>query len=49
MDTPGISNPKISCDETALKLALCGCISPKITSPEILIDYLLYVMNKNKN
>ena len=49
IDTPGICVPKISNDETALKLSLVGCISDKIPGREILIDYMLYAFNKNNN
>jgi ribosome biogenesis GTPase A len=42
IDTPGLIVPKISNDETALKLSLIGCISDKIPGREILIEYMLY-------
>jgi ribosome biogenesis GTPase A len=49
IDTPGICVPNISNDETALKLSLMGCINDKISGREILLDYMLYVLNKNGN
>ena len=42
MDTPGICVPKISNDETALKLCLVGCINDKIPGKETVIKYMLY-------
>lgn len=49
IDTPGICVPKISNDETALKLSLTGSINDKIAGREIIIDYMLYQLNKNNN
>jgi ribosome biogenesis GTPase A len=42
IDTPGLIVPKISNDETALKLSLIGSINDKIAGKEIIIEYMLY-------
>ncbi|KOC65414.1 Mitochondrial GTPase 1 [Habropoda laboriosa] len=48
LDTPGILAPKINDVNTGLKLALAGCMQDHLVGPEILADYLLFWLNKQK-
>lgn len=48
LDTPGILTPNITNAETGLKLALCATISDHYVGEDIIADYLLYWLNKNK-
>ncbi|XP_076624645.1 mitochondrial GTPase 1-like isoform X1 [Colletes latitarsis] len=48
LDTPGILAPVIPDTYTGLKLALVGCMQDHLVGPEILADYLLFWLNKNK-
>ena len=47
-DTPGIIIPKIEDPLIAIKLCLCNCIRDGIVEPEIVCDYALYVLNKQR-
>ncbi len=49
IDTPGICVPKISNDETALKLSLIGCVDDKIPGKEVVLEYMLFQLNRNNN
>ncbi len=49
IDTPGICVPNITNDETALKLSLIGSINDKIVGPDLIIEYMLYQLNKHNN
>ncbi|XP_033324417.2 mitochondrial GTPase 1 isoform X1 [Megalopta genalis] len=48
LDTPGILTPKINDIHCGLKLALVGCMQDHLVGPDILADYLLFWINKNK-
>jgi mitochondrial GTPase 1 len=48
IDTPGVMPPQIKSNEQGLKLSLCGNIKEKIVGKEMIIDYLLFFLNKNK-
>lgn len=47
-DTPGVLNSKISSVEEGIKLALCATIEDHRVGPEVLVDYLLYQLNKQR-
>ncbi|KAF5280429.1 hypothetical protein FQR65_LT03238 [Abscondita terminalis] len=47
-DTPGILMPNITNAEIGLKLALCATIQDHLVGEDIIADYLLYWLNKNK-
>lgn len=47
MDTPGIFQPYVDEGETMMKVALAHGIKKGLIQDEILVDYLLYRMNKN--
>ncbi len=49
IDSPGVMAPKITNNDAGLKLSLCGSIHEKIVGKNIISDYLLHIMNKNKN
>ena len=49
VDTPGIIVPKIEDEsETGLKLAACHAIRDGILDDELICDYVLYQLNRNK-
>lgn len=48
LDTPGILTPKINETEVGLKLALCATLQDHQVGEDLIADYLLYWMNKNK-
>ncbi|GIY59331.1 mitochondrial GTPase 1 [Caerostris darwini] len=48
-DTPGIMQPCITNIEVALKLGLCRTLKDNIVGEELMADYLLYWLNKQKN
>ncbi len=48
IDTPGVMPPQIKSNEEGIKLSICGNIKDKIAGKEIILDYLLWFMNKNK-
>ncbi|CAD6994430.1 mitochondrial GTPase 1 [Ceratitis capitata] len=48
IDTPGILEPRISDDEMGMKLALVGCLPDHLVGEELIADYMLYWMNKNR-
>ncbi|EWS73886.1 50S ribosome-binding GTPase (macronuclear) [Tetrahymena thermophila SB210] len=48
VDTPGVMIPNIQDDETALKLSLVGCIKDVIPGKEPILDYLVWILNKQK-
>jgi len=48
VDTPGVMVPRINDDETGLKLSLVGCIKDTIVGKDILMDYLVWMLNKHK-
>ncbi|KAI9684808.1 MAG: Mitochondrial GTPase [Trizodia sp. TS-e1964] len=45
-DTPGVFVPYVPDAEAMLKLALCGSVKDTVIPPTILVDYLLFHMNK---
>jgi len=47
-DTPGIFIPKLDNAETGMKLSACNCIRDGIIEPELVCDYVLYQLNKNR-
>lgn len=46
MDTPGVFIPYVPNAEAMLKLALCGSVKDTIIDPTILVDYLLFQLNR---
>ncbi|OAD57520.1 Mitochondrial GTPase 1 [Eufriesea mexicana] len=48
IDTPGILSPIIDNVYTGLKLALVGCMQDHLIGPELLADFLLFWLNKQK-
>lgn len=49
IDTPGVMPPHIKDHNQGLKLSICGNIKEKIIGKELMIDYLLFHLNKNKD
>lgn len=49
LDTPGVMLPNIKDHEMGMKLALCSCFQDHLVGEDIIADYLLYWLNKNKN
>ena len=47
-DTPGIIIPKIEDALVATKLSLCNCIRDGIIEPNLICDYALYTLNKQR-
>ncbi|NWR71978.1 MTG1 GTPase, partial [Centropus unirufus] len=48
VDTPGMLPPRLEDVETGMKLALCGAIRDHLVGEDIMADYLLYALNKQK-
>lgn len=48
LDTPGILTPNIPDIEAGLKMALCNVLQDHLVGEDVIADYLLYWMNKNK-
>ncbi|NXM67067.1 MTG1 GTPase, partial [Serilophus lunatus] len=48
VDTPGVLPPRLGNVETGMKLALCGAIHDHMVGEDIMADYLLYTLNKQK-
>lgn len=48
VDTPGVMLPLIETEEMGLKLALIGTLRDEVVGYELIADYLLYTLNKNK-
>lgn len=46
-DTPGIMMPTITDDEMGLKMGLMGAIKDRIVGKDVLIDYMVWWLNKN--
>lgn len=46
LDTPGIMVPKVDDMETGLKLGLTGALPEKIIDSETMVEYLLWVLNR---
>eukprot|EP01090_Pellita_catalonica_P007535 TRINITY_DN18124_c0_g1_i1.p1 TRINITY_DN18124_c0_g1~~TRINITY_DN18124_c0_g1_i1.p1 ORF type:complete len:294 (+),score=42.83 TRINITY_DN18124_c0_g1_i1:46-927(+) len=49
VDTPGVMLPHIENVESGLKLALTGAIKDSRVDVDVLVDYMLYALNKRKN
>jgi len=49
VDTPGIIIPKISNSIDALKLCACHAIRDGIEESEVIVDFVLYNLNKQRN
>lgn len=49
LDTPGILTPRITNVHVGMKLALCATIPDEQVGIELVADYLLFWLNKNKN
>ncbi|CAH1773658.1 unnamed protein product [Owenia fusiformis] len=47
-DTPGIMNPNIKDVEVGMKLALCANLKDHLVGPDVIVDYMLYWLNKHK-
>ncbi|KAL8186673.1 UNVERIFIED_CONTAM: putative mitochondrial GTPase [Gekko kuhli] len=48
LDTPGVLSPRIESVEIGLKLALCGAIRDHLVGEDVIADYLLYTLNRQK-
>ena len=48
VDTPGIIIPKINTSTDALKLCACHSIRDGIEEPELVCDFVLYNLNKQR-
>ncbi|XP_060559773.1 mitochondrial ribosome-associated GTPase 1-like [Ruditapes philippinarum] len=48
VDTPGILNAHIPNTEMGMRLALCDCIPNHLVGKEVIVDYLLFWLNKHK-
>lgn len=46
LDTPGILTPYVPTTEVGLKLALCATIQDHLVGPNVIADFLLYILNK---
>lgn len=49
LDTPGVMMPNIQNMEMGMKLAACSCFQDHLVGEDIIADYILYWLNKNKN
>lgn len=49
LDTPGVMMPNITNIEMGMKLALCSCFQDHLVGEDVIADYLLFWLNKNKN
>lgn len=49
LDTPGVLLPNIQNIDMGMKLAMCSCFQDHLVGEEVIADYLLYYLNKNKN
>uniref|UniRef100_T1JBA6 Mitochondrial GTPase 1 n=1 Tax=Strigamia maritima TaxID=126957 RepID=T1JBA6_STRMM len=49
LDTPGVTAPDVRDIETGLKLALCAILQDHVVGEHLMVDYLLYWLNKNNN
>uniref|UniRef100_A0A182QDS1 Mitochondrial GTPase 1 n=1 Tax=Anopheles farauti TaxID=69004 RepID=A0A182QDS1_9DIPT len=49
LDTPGILEPNIADVETGLRLALVSCLQDHLVGEELIADYLLFLLNKQRN
>jgi mitochondrial GTPase 1 len=47
-DTPGIFIPRLTDSEAGLKLCSVNCIRDGIVEPELVCDYTLYQLNRNR-
>jgi ribosome biogenesis GTPase A len=47
-DTPGIFIPSLTDTESGLKFCAVNCIRDGIVEPQLVCDYILYQLNKNK-
>ncbi|XP_012266731.2 mitochondrial GTPase 1 [Athalia rosae] len=48
LDTPGVLTPNVPNVEIGLKLALVSCLQDHLVGPDVIADYLLYWLNKNR-
>ncbi|GAB0092833.1 Mitochondrial GTPase 1 [Sergentomyia squamirostris] len=49
LDTPGILTPKVTNNESGLKLALCASLQDHLVGPVVIADYLLFRLNRDSN
>lgn len=49
LDTPGVMMPNIQNIEMGMKLALCSCFQDHLVGEDVIADYLLFWLNRNKN
>lgn len=49
LDTPGVMLPNIHSVEMGMKLALCSCFQDHLVGEDVIADYLLFWLNRNKN
>ncbi|KGL76563.1 Mitochondrial ribosome-associated GTPase 1, partial [Tinamus guttatus] len=48
VDTPGVLPPRLGDVETGMKLALCGAIRDHLVGEDVMADYLLYTLNRQR-
>jgi len=48
LDTPGIFQPRVTDLEVGMKLAICRTASTHVYDEEIVMDYLLFLLNRKK-
>nr|CAB3264050.1 mitochondrial ribosome-associated GTPase 1-like [Phallusia mammillata] len=48
LDTPGIFQPKVKNFHDAMKLGACNTIKSDVFGPELIMDYLLFCLNKKQ-
>ncbi|NWY05831.1 MTG1 GTPase, partial [Nothoprocta ornata] len=48
VDTPGVLPPRLEDVETGMKLALCGAIRDHLVGEDVMADYLLYTLNRQR-
>lgn len=49
IDTPGIAHPNVADVDAAMKLAMCHVMQDYLVGEEMIVDYMLYWMNKNRD
>lgn len=49
LDTPGILSPEVGDIEAGLKLALCAILKDHLVGEDVIADYLLYWLNRQKD
>lgn len=47
-DTPGVLAPEVKNINTGMKLALCSCLQDHLVGEDLIVDYMLFWLNKHK-